>query len=112
LTFSSPNVKIIPLEEKIMPLDKKTVEYVAHLARIELDPKESLKLAGQLEDILTFIDRLSQLDTENVLPTNHILPMHNVFRDDQPEKSLAIEDVLSNATHKKGNFFTVPKIIE
>jgi len=95
-----------------MPLDKKTVEYVAHLARIELKPEESLKLAGQLEDILTFIDRLSKLNTDNVKPTNHILPMHNVLREDEPKPSLSVEQVLDNTSHKKGSFFTVPKIIE
>lgn len=95
-----------------MALDKKTVEYVANLARIELKPEESLKLASQLEDILSFIDRLSKLDTDNVKPTNHILPIHNVLREDQPEPSLTVEQVLGNTAHKKGSFFTVPKIIE
>ncbi len=95
-----------------MPLNRETVEYVAHLARIELKPEESLKLAGQLEDILSFIDRLSKLDTDNVKPTNHILPIHNVLREDRPEPSLTVEQVLHNTSHKKGSFFTVPKIIE
>jgi len=95
-----------------MSIDKKTVEDVAHLARIELDAKELEKLSQQLEHILAFIDKLSSLDTANIAPTSHILPINNVLRKDEPHKSLPIEKTLKNAPEKQGNFFVVPKIIE
>ncbi len=95
-----------------MSIDKKTVEDVAHLARIELEPKELEKLSHQLEHILAFIDKLSSLDTNNVLPTSHILPLNNVLRKDEPRGSLPIEKTLANAPAKQGNFFIVPKVIE
>ena len=95
-----------------MAIDKKTVEYVAHLARIELQPIELEKLSLQLHDILGFIDKLSCLNTEQVKPANHILPISNVLREDEPHICLTPEKALENAPSKKGNFFSVPKIIE
>ncbi|MCX5695335.1 MAG: Asp-tRNA(Asn)/Glu-tRNA(Gln) amidotransferase subunit GatC [Candidatus Omnitrophica bacterium] len=95
-----------------MSIDKKTVENVAHLARINLDKKELDKISGQLEHILSFIDKLSSLNTDNIAPTSHILPISNVLRKDELRKSLPIAKTLMNAPAKQGNFFVVPKIIE
>jgi len=95
-----------------MSIDKKTVEDVAHLARINLDKKELDKISGQLEHILSFIDKLSSLNTDNIAPTSHILPISNVLRKDELRKSLPIAKTLMNAPAKQGNFFVVPKIIE
>jgi len=95
-----------------MSIDKKTVEDVAHLARIELEPKELEKLSHQLEHVLAFIDKLSSLNTDNVPPTSHILPLNNVLRKDELSGSLPIEKTLANAPAKQGNFFLVPKVIE
>ncbi|MCX5712201.1 MAG: Asp-tRNA(Asn)/Glu-tRNA(Gln) amidotransferase subunit GatC [Candidatus Omnitrophica bacterium] len=95
-----------------MALNKDTVKYTAHLARLELDPEQLEKLSIQLKDILGFIDSLSQLDISNIEPTSHILPINNVLREGVPKESLALEKVLQNAPRKKGNFFSVPKVIE
>ncbi len=95
-----------------MAIDKETVKHIAHLARIELQPNELEKISGQLHDILGFIDKISSLDLEKVLPASHILPISNVLRDDQAHVSLTAEKALENAPSKKGNFFSVPKIIE
>jgi aspartyl-tRNA(Asn)/glutamyl-tRNA(Gln) amidotransferase subunit C len=95
-----------------MPIDKKTVSYVAHLARMELREEELEKLSRQLHDILGFIDKLSALDTGDVKPSSHILPISNVLREDKPHSCLTPEEALRNAPGKEGNFFTVPQIIE
>ncbi|PIQ90392.1 MAG: Asp-tRNA(Asn)/Glu-tRNA(Gln) amidotransferase GatCAB subunit C [Candidatus Omnitrophica bacterium CG11_big_fil_rev_8_21_14_0_20_41_12] len=95
-----------------MSIDKETVKHIAHLARIELQPNELEKLSLQLHDILGFIDKISGLDIDKVSPTSHILPVSNVLRDDYPHVSLPAEKALENAPSKKGNFFSVPKIIE
>ena len=95
-----------------MAIDKETVKYVAHLARIELQPDELEKLSGQLHDILGFIDKLISLDTSQVQPSSHILPISNVLREDKPHDSLSPDKALKNAPAKKGNFFSVPKILE
>ncbi|MFA6358198.1 MAG: Asp-tRNA(Asn)/Glu-tRNA(Gln) amidotransferase subunit GatC [Candidatus Omnitrophota bacterium] len=95
-----------------MSIDKETVEQVAHLARIELQPNELEKLSGQLHDILGFIDKISTLNIENIAPASHILPISNVLREDVPHISLTPEKALENAPSKQGNFFSVPKVIE
>ncbi|TAM39544.1 Asp-tRNA(Asn)/Glu-tRNA(Gln) amidotransferase subunit GatC, partial [bacterium] len=78
----------------------------------ELQPDELEKLSGQLHDILGFIDKLSSLDTSQVNPSSHILPINNVLREDKPRDTLTPDKALENAPAKKGNFFSVPKILE
>ena len=95
-----------------MAIDKQTVKYVAHLARIELDAKELEKLSGQLQGILDFIDRLKKVDIKNIPPTSHISPIKNVLREDEPRQSLPVGKALENAPDKQGSFFGVPKVIE
>ncbi|MBU0709691.1 MAG: Asp-tRNA(Asn)/Glu-tRNA(Gln) amidotransferase subunit GatC [Candidatus Omnitrophica bacterium] len=95
-----------------MAIDKKTVEHVAHLARIELQPKELEKLSGQLMEILAFIDQLQKVDIKDIKPTSHILPLSNVLREDKLRQSLSSEEALKNAPRKHRNFFVVPKVIE
>ena len=95
-----------------MAMNKEIVKYVAHLARIELKPKELEKLPGQLQDILNFIDKLKKIDIKDINPTSHILPINNVLREDEPKESLPCEKALMNAPCREGNFFIVPKVIE
>ncbi|MDD5476928.1 MAG: Asp-tRNA(Asn)/Glu-tRNA(Gln) amidotransferase subunit GatC [Candidatus Omnitrophica bacterium] len=95
-----------------MPIDQETVKHIAHLSRIELQPNELEKLSGQLDGILGFIDKISNLNIDRVNPTSHILPISNVLREDTPRASLSPEKALENAPSKKGSFFSVPKIIE
>lgn len=95
-----------------MSIDKRTVEYTAHLARIELGDKELEKLSTQLDSILDFIDTLKKVSIEGVPPTSHALPINNVLREDSPAPSLPAEKTFSNAPSRKNNFFTVPKVIE
>jgi len=93
-------------------MDKKIVEDVAHLARIELRPDELEKLSGQLEHILQFIDKLKEVNVEKVAPTSHAINVSNVLRQDIPKGSLPVAKAIANAPSKKGNFFVVPKVIE
>ncbi|MCX5710450.1 MAG: Asp-tRNA(Asn)/Glu-tRNA(Gln) amidotransferase subunit GatC [Candidatus Omnitrophica bacterium] len=95
-----------------MAIDKKTVENVAHLARIELNPKELDKLSHQLQDILGFIDKLSRLDISKTPPTSHILLLSNILREDTPKPSLPVDKALANAPSREADFFSVPKVIE
>lgn len=95
-----------------MSIDNKTVEYVAHLARIELGQQELEKLSRQLHGILDFIDKLKKADIRNVSPTSHILPIRNVSRQDIAADSLPAAKVLENAPRKQGDFYVVPKVIE
>ncbi|MBM3243585.1 MAG: Asp-tRNA(Asn)/Glu-tRNA(Gln) amidotransferase subunit GatC [Candidatus Omnitrophica bacterium] len=93
-------------------IDKKTVEYVANLARIDLKEKELERLSGQLIDILGFIDKLKKVNVDNVSPTSHAIEVNSVLRDDVTKVSLPIGKALFNAPSKNNNSFIVPKVIE
>lgn len=91
--------------------EKFDIDKIAKLARISLKPEEKAKLAGDLEKILGHINELSKLDTKDVEPTSHVLPLENVFRDDVVKPSKVRDEVLDHAPKREGNFFKVPKII-
>jgi aspartyl-tRNA(Asn)/glutamyl-tRNA(Gln) amidotransferase subunit C len=95
-----------------MALSKETVQYVADLSRITLEPQELEKFSKQLETILEFIDQLKEADISGVAPTSHILPVSSVFREDTPRPCLPVSKTLANAPEKKDNFFVVPRVIE
>jgi aspartyl-tRNA(Asn)/glutamyl-tRNA(Gln) amidotransferase subunit C len=94
---------------KISPQE---VEYVAHLARLEISDKEQEKLTAQLNDILLYIDKLNELDTTGVEPMSHAIAVTNAFREDKIVDSLGTEKSLANAPDARGEFFRVPKVIE
>ena len=95
-----------------MKIDKATVEKVSMLARLELDEDKKEEMTEQLNDILEYADKLNELDTEDVEPTAHALPIKNVFREDKVEESLDREEALKNAPKKEDGSFKVPKIID
>ena len=88
------------------------IEYVARLARIDLSAKEKKKLSKQLGDILTYIEKLKELDVSKIEPMSHVLPLKNVFRQDKLRASLPNRKVLANAPDAQGDNFSVPRIIE
>jgi aspartyl-tRNA(Asn)/glutamyl-tRNA(Gln) amidotransferase subunit C len=88
------------------------VEHVARLSRLALTDQEKERMRRELDGILSYIDKLRALDTANVPPTSHAVPMTNVMRDDEPRPSLAQDLMLANAPERSGEFFRVPKIIE
>ena len=88
------------------------VEHVARLSRLALTDQEKERMQRELDGILSYIDKLRGLDTANVPPTSHAVPMTNVMRDDEPRPSLAQDLMLANAPERSGEFFRVPKIIE
>jgi len=87
------------------------VEHVALLARLELNEEEKELYTRQLGKILEYAAILQELDTTEVPPTAHVLPLHNVFREDRVSGHLPVEEVLANAPDREGNYFKVPRII-
>ncbi|MFH1856413.1 MAG: Asp-tRNA(Asn)/Glu-tRNA(Gln) amidotransferase subunit GatC [Candidatus Omnitrophota bacterium] len=88
------------------------VKYVAKLAKIELTEEQTGKFQKQFENILSYVDKLKEIDTGNVPPLSHAVSLKNVFREDKAKASLEIEETFSNAPQRKGNFFKVPKVIK
>jgi aspartyl-tRNA(Asn)/glutamyl-tRNA(Gln) amidotransferase subunit C len=95
-----------------MNISKETVQYVANLARINLTNEELDKFSYQLNDILGYIDQLKEVDISKIPPTSHVLPIKNVKRKDELQKSFDVQSVLKNSPQKEGLFFKVPKVIE
>src|SRR5947207_1704134 len=89
----------------------KDVRHVAKLARLDLPENRLQKLTGELESILEYVAKISEVDVTSVEPMAHALPLHNVLREDVVEPSLPLEKVLQNAPDTDGPFFKVPKVI-
>ncbi len=87
------------------------IEYVARLARLSLTESEKERFRKDLAEILAYVGKLNQIDTELIPPTSHVLSVQNVFRDDEVLPSLPKDVVLANAPQKKEGLFKVPKII-
>ena len=95
-----------------MKVTKEDLQNVAVLSRLAIAEEQEEKYLGQLDKILTYMDNLSELDTENVKPTTYALPMQNVFRKDEVKASLDREAALANAPLKEDGYFKVPKVLE
>ncbi|HBC92106.1 MAG TPA: Asp-tRNA(Asn)/Glu-tRNA(Gln) amidotransferase subunit GatB [Pelotomaculum sp.] len=92
-------------------ITKEDVDHVALLGRLELTEEEREMYTRQLNDILEHFQALERLNTENVLPTAHVLPLKNVYREDWAGQHLSREEVLANGPDVEENCFKVPKIV-
>lgn len=88
------------------------IEHVALLARLKLSDKEKELFSRQVGGIINYIHKLNELDTSDVEPTAHVLPVKNVFREDKLKPSLPRSKVFQNSPGKDETFYRVPKIIE
>ena len=93
-------------------IDVEQVRQVAKLSRLDLSEGEIAEFTVQLGAILEYVTKLNQLDTANVEPLAHCLPISNCLRADEIRPSLGTEKTLSNAPDKDEQFFIVPKILE
>ena len=84
-----------------MSLTPQEVQAVAHLARLELTDAELATMTRQLSAILDYVAQLQQVNTDGVEPLAHALPVHNVFRDDEPAPSLPVDEALANAPDRR-----------
>ena len=99
-----------------MSLDSKTpkidVPYLAQLARISLDAEQMAKFGAQLQQIVSYVEKLKEVNVEGIEPTAHATPITNVFRPDEPRAPGDSAPFLKNAPHQVNNLFVVPKIVE
>jgi aspartyl-tRNA(Asn)/glutamyl-tRNA(Gln) amidotransferase subunit C len=94
-----------------MPVTKKDVEKIADLAQLKFSEQELESFTPQMNEILAYMDKLNELDTENVEPLSHPVEQTNVFREDELKPSITTEDALKNAPAKDEHYFKVPKVI-
>lgn len=95
-----------------MQIDKATLHKIANLARLEITPEEEAPLLQSLENVLSWMEHLNELDTDNVAPLTHISSEINVMREDVVGNHLPREQGLYNAPSQDGIYFRVPKVIE
>jgi len=100
------------LEKREPRVKREDVLHVAKLARLKIPEDELDEYANDLNSILDYVEKLSELDTANIPPTSHVLPLKNVWRPDKAMQSKDADGVLKEAPERMDNFFKVPRILE
>jgi len=95
-----------------MNVTEQDLTTTAHLSRLAIPAAEKDDALKTLGDFLTYVDNLSDIDTNGVQPTTYALPIENVFRADEVRPSLSNEAALSNAPLHENGYFKVPKVLE
>ncbi|MCX9013837.1 MAG: Asp-tRNA(Asn)/Glu-tRNA(Gln) amidotransferase subunit GatC [Candidatus Methanoperedens sp.] len=95
-------------------ITKEDLEHIGWLSRLELSDEDKEKYSPKLNSILDYFGELNEVDTEGVEPTYHVLPLYNVFREDEvggTTTSLTQDEALSNAPRKQDGFFKAPRMM-
>lgn len=95
-----------------MKITDETIQYVAALAKLQVKEEQKEKTKEDLEKILNYMERMEELDTDEVEPMSHVLPLKNVFREDLVTNQADRENLLANAPKQKDGMFLVPKTVE
>lgn len=93
-------------------IDIKTVDEIAHLARLEFDREAKAEILNDMNRMLGFIDKLNELDTAQVEPLIYMTGEKNILRADEPEVTLTQKEALKNAPKKDSDYFKAPKVID
>lgn len=95
-----------------MNIDRATVDRVANLAKLSFTEAEKEKLQAEMSKIVSFFDKMNELDTENVEPLIFLSEEINAFREDNAFLEITKEQALKNAPQKDSDYFKVPKFLE
>ncbi|NOS93287.1 MAG: Asp-tRNA(Asn)/Glu-tRNA(Gln) amidotransferase subunit GatC [Cyclobacteriaceae bacterium] len=95
-----------------MKLDAETLAKIAHLSRLEIDEKETDKMLRDMSNMLTFVEKLNEVNTDGVEPLTTMSHEINAMREDVVNHDLSHQEVLQNAPKKNAEFFRVPKVLE
>ena len=95
-----------------MKVTKETLEKIAHLSRLEVKPEDEKQLMKDLSETLTWVEKLNELDTDNVEPLTHMSREINQLREDSAKNSLNRKDALKLSPKNNEEFFIVPKVIK
>jgi len=94
-----------------MSVTLKDLDKIAHLSRLSLKEAEKEKFLDQVNQILHYVEKLNEVDTQGVEPLSHSMDLLNVIREDVKKESLPQEKALENAPKKNDGFFRVPKVV-
>jgi aspartyl-tRNA(Asn)/glutamyl-tRNA(Gln) amidotransferase subunit C len=95
-----------------MKVDKETLNKIAHLARLEFDEKDTEKMVNDLGNIISFVEKLNEVNTDGVEPLTSMSHEINSLREDEVKPHLSHESALKNAPEKDQDYFRVPKVLE
>ena len=95
-----------------MSIDLKTIKHISKLARISVDEKRAEKLAGDLNSIFKFIEKLNELKTDKVLPLTSVAETSLKLRSDEVKSNNIREQIVKNSPQDNEDYFVVPKVIE
>lgn len=95
-----------------MQITPDLIKYLEKLARITLTGDEEKKVGNELQDILTYIDMLNELDTDGVEAMSHCFPVTNVMREDEVQPSMSADEIVANAPESQDGCFVVPKTVD
>ncbi|ERT61825.1 MULTISPECIES: Asp-tRNA(Asn)/Glu-tRNA(Gln) amidotransferase subunit GatC [Megasphaera] len=95
-----------------MKVSAEEIKKIALLSRLEVQDEDLESVGKQLNDILTYMELIGQVDISDVEPTAHAVSMFNVMREDVPQPSMSNEDALQNAPEREDGYFKVPKVIQ
>jgi len=93
-------------------LNTKLIQDLAHLSRLNLSGADAEAMQNDLQDILGWIDKLNEVDTEGVTPLTHLSEHENVMRADEVDTSFTHEQALENAPSRDASYFRVPKVMD
>jgi aspartyl-tRNA(Asn)/glutamyl-tRNA(Gln) amidotransferase subunit C len=94
-----------------MHIDSETLQKIAHLARLELNPTEEKEIQKKMEGVLNWMQQLNEVDTTNVAPLTHMTLEINALRNDQPLITISTQEALSNAPQHNQQYFQVKKVM-
>lgn len=95
-----------------MKITEDIIDHIAHLARLEFKGEQKKAIQGDMEKIITFMEKLSEVPTENVEPLIFMTDEYNRLREDIPQVTLTQEEALKNGPKKDSDYFRIPKVLD
>lgn len=95
-----------------MKITEEIIDHIAHLARLEFKGEDKVSIQKDMERMIEFVDKLSEIDTSNVEPLIFMSEEINRLREDVPQVSVSHEEALMNAPKKDSDYFRIPKVLD
>jgi aspartyl-tRNA(Asn)/glutamyl-tRNA(Gln) amidotransferase subunit C len=95
-----------------MNIDAETLRKIAHLSRLEIDQKDTDKMLQDMSNMVTFVGKLNEVNTDGVEPLTTMSHEINALREDEAKPDLSHTQALLNAPRKDSTYFRVPKVLE
>jgi aspartyl-tRNA(Asn)/glutamyl-tRNA(Gln) amidotransferase subunit C len=95
-----------------MKITEEIIDHIAHLARLEFQGEDKVSIQKDMERMIEFVDKLSEIDTANVEPLIFMSEEINRLREDEPKVTVSHEEALMNAPKKDSDYFRIPKVLD